>query len=128
MPTATTISINDATPTAHAYVPTSVTPQLSIFRNVADAAISASEEQIGLSLSRANSQRTTNKVKVTLAVPYEQTVDSVVSVRSTARMTCDIVLPDDMSATERGHFAALVANLIADADVQDYITDLEPYW
>jgi predicted proteasome-type protease len=67
-------------------------------------------------------------VKITLAVPYEQTVDSVVSVRSTARASVEITLPDDMSATERGHFQALLANALDHADVQDYITDLTPVW
>lgn len=128
MPAASSISINDATPTAHVFVPVSVSPQLSLFRNVADAAISGSEEQIGLSLSRANANRATNKVKLTFAMPFEQTVDGQVIVRSTARFTGEWTLPDDMSATERGHFAALVKNSVAQADIEDYVTDLEAYW
>lgn len=128
MPAASNLSINDATPTAHVFVPVSVSPQLSLFRNVAGASISASEEQIGLSLSRASANRATNKVKLTIAMPHEQTVDGVVVVRSTARFTGEWTLPDDMSATERGHFAAIVKNAAANADIEDYVTDLEAFW
>jgi len=128
MPAASSISINDATPTAHVYVPVQVSPELSLFRNVADAAISASQEQIGLSFSRANGNRSTNKVKVTLSTPYEQTVDGAVIVRSTARMVCEFILPDDMDATERADFAALAANALDHADIKGYLEDLEAVW
>lgn len=128
MPAASTISINDATPTAHAYPPVQVSPSLSLFRNSADAATSASQEQIGLSISRANSNRSTDKVKVTLSVPHEQTIDGAVVVRSTARMNVDIILPSDMTSTEKADFAALAANLLDHTDVAGYITDLEPVW
>lgn len=128
MPAASTISINDATPTAHAFVPVQVSPSLSLFRNTADAAISASAEQVGLSISRASSARSTDKVKVTLSIPHEQTIDGAVVVRSTARMNAEFILPDDMTSTERADFAALVANALDHADVKGYLTDLEPVW
>lgn len=128
MPAASTISINDATPTAHAFVPVQVSPSLSLFRNTADAAISASEEQIGLSISRASSSRATDKVKVTLSIPYEQTVDGAVIVRDTARMNAEFILPESMTSGEKADFAALVANLFDHADVSGYLTDLEPVW
>jgi len=128
MPSASSISINDATPTAHVFVPISVTPQLSLFRNTADASISASEEQVGLSISRASAQRDTNKVKVTLSVPHEQTIDGAVVVRSTARGICEFILPDDMTSTERADFAKLMANALDHADIAGYLTDLAPVY
>lgn len=128
MPAASSISINDATPTAHVFVPVQVSPNLSLFRNTADAATSATEEQVGMSISRATSSRATNKVKLTLSVPHEQTVDGAVVERSTARMNVEFVLPDDMSSTERADFAALAANSLDAADIAGYITDLEPVW
>jgi hypothetical protein len=128
MPSAASLSINDATPTAHVFVPVSVSPQLSLFRNVAGAAISASEEQVGLSLSRATANRATNKVKLTLSVPHEQTIDGQVVVRDIFRFSGEFVLPDSMSAAERGHAMALVLNAMTHADVQDYVTDLEAFW
>jgi hypothetical protein len=128
MPAATTISINDANPTAHVYVPVTSEGGLSIYRNVADATISAAEEQIGLSLSRASSARTTDKAKFTLSVPHEQTVDGAVVVRDVARADVTVTLPNTMTSGERADFAALLQNLLADSVVEDYITDLIPTW
>lgn len=128
MPAASSLSVNDSTPTAHVYVPRQVSPNLSIFRNTADAAVAATEEQIGLSFSPASSSRETNKVKISLAVPHEQTVDGAVVVRDTFRFNGEFVIPDGMSSTERAHAAALVANMLDNADISGYITDLEPVW
>lgn len=128
MPAASQISINDATPAAHLFDPVAVSTNLALFRNTTGAATSATEEQIGLSLSRANSTRVTNKAKFTLSVPYEQTVDGAVIARSVARANVEVTLPDDMSSTERGHFAALLANMFDHADIKGYITNLAPAW
>lgn len=127
MPAASQISVNDATPTAHAFNPVAVSSNLSLYRN-GTASTSATEEQIGLSISRANGSRATNKVKFTLSVPHEQTVDGAVIARSTARATVEVVLPDDMTSGERDDFHALLSNMLDNADVKGYITDLEPVW
>lgn len=128
MAAASPISINDATPTSHTFNPVSVSSNLSLFRNTSGASTSATEEQIGLSLSRASAGRSTNKVKITFAMPFEQTIDGAVVARSVARMNCELILPDDMSSSERDDFAALVSNLLDATAVQAYIADLEPVW
>lgn len=128
MPGATQLSINDATPTAHLFDPVAVSPNLTLYRNTTDAATSATEEQIGASLSRASGSRVTNKVKVTVSVPYEQTIDGAVITRSTARANIEFTLPDDMSASERDHFGAIVRNTLAHADIKGYYEDLIPVW
>lgn len=128
MPSATPLSVNDATPTAHVFDPMTVTPELATYRNYADAAVSASAEQLIVSLSLATSQRATNKVKVTISDPIEQTVDGVVVVRSTPRFTGEFILPDDMSVSERDHFGALVRNALAHADIKGYYEDLKPVY
>lgn len=128
MPAAASLSISDATPTAHVFVPVSVSPQLSLFRNTADAAVSASEEQIGLSLSRATSSRATNKAKITISLPHEQTIDGAVVVRDTFRFSGEFVIPDTMSSTERNHAITIVKNAMANATVMGYVSSLEPVW
>jgi len=128
MSAATQLSINDATPTAHLFDPVSVTPSLSLWRNTTDAATSATEEQVGASLIRANANRVVNKVKLTVAFPMEQTVDSAVITRSTARANIEFLLPDDMSQTERDDFGAIVRNFLAHADIKGYYEDLVPVW
>ena len=128
MPSASSISINDATPTAHAFVPRQVPPSLSKFNTSADAAVAATEVVFGLRFSPASSARPTVKVKATLAVPHEQTIDGAVVVRDTARMNCEFVLPDGMTLGEREDFYALCKNLLAHADVTSYVEDLEPVY
>lgn len=130
MPAATSISVNDAAPTAHVFVPVSVTPQLSLFRNVAAAATSATEENIGLSLSRATANRPTNKVKITINLPHEtlalNSIDTVV--RDTFRFVGEFIIPDQMSTAERTDAEAVVRNALAVAAIKGYITNLEAYW
>jgi len=128
MPAATQISINDATPAAHLYDPVGKKGDLVLYRNVTDANTSATEEQIGLSLNRANGSRVTNKVRVSFSVPYEQTVDGAVIARSVARANMEFILPDDMSTSERADFAALCSNLLDATDVKNHLEDLTPVW
>ena len=128
MPSATNLSINDATPTAHVFVPAGNNGNVQFYRNVADAAIAASEEILGVSLSRFTTNRPTDKVKLTLSVPHEQTVDGQVEVRDTARFTGEWTLPNSMTSAERGHFAALVANAIDNSDIAGHVEDLLPVW
>ena len=128
MSAAAQLSINDATPTAHLFDPVAVSPSLALFRNTTDASTSATEEQIGASLSRANANRATNKAKISVSVPYEQTIDGAVVTRSVARANIEFVLPDDMSSSERSHFGALVRNTLANSSIADYYEDLVPVW
>lgn len=129
MPAATQISVNDATPTAHLFDPVGKTTNGAVlYVNQTDADTSAGAESISLSLSRANANRSTNRVKITFAMPFEQTVDGAVEVRSIARANVDLILPDDMTASEREDFAALVSNLFDATDVKNTFEDLIPTW
>lgn len=129
MPSATQISVNDATPTAHLFDPVGKTPSGAVlYFNNTDASTSATAEGVTLSMSRASGTRTTNRIKISLAIPYAQTVDGAVEVRSTARMNVDVILPDDMTVAEREDFAALASNLLDATDVKNHIEDLVPVW
>ena len=129
MPAATQISVNDATPTAHLFDPVGKTPAGAVlYFNNTDASTSATAEGVTISMSRANGSRNTNRVKLSLAVPYEQAVDGAIEVRSTARMNVDFILPDDMTAAERADFAALASNLLDVSDIKNHVEDLIPVW
>lgn len=129
MPAATQISINDATPTAHLFDPVGKTPAGAVlYFNNTDASTSATAESLAVSFSRANGSRATNRVKLSLAVPYEQTVDGAIEVRSTARMNVDFILPDDMTASEREDFIALCSNSLDATDIKNHVEDLIPTW
>lgn len=129
MPAATQISINDATPTAHLFDPVGKTPSGSVlYVNNTDASTSATAENMSLALFRANGQRSINRVKINFSVPYAQTVDGAVEVRSTARANIDVIIPDDATASEREDFMAMLSNLFDATDVKNHVEDLTPTW
>jgi hypothetical protein len=125
MPTAADIIINDATPTPHTFAPQSVSPEKTILVD-RDSATSAGFKSILASFSPARSSRPTNRVNLRFAMPTEHTVDGVVLVAYVARCNIDLVLPEEMTQTERDDFGAFVENLLADTVVQGYVTDLAP--
>lgn len=128
MPAATNISINDATPTAHVFVPVGKSGNVVNYRNVADATISAAEETLSLSLSRSNATRATDRVKITFSMPFEQTVDGEVTVRDVARFSGEFILPNTMTTTERADFQKIVSNGFDATDVAAHVTSLTPTW
>lgn len=127
MPSASTISISDATPTSHDFAPLSVAPKQSVLVN-RESTTSAGNWQMIIGLDPANNSRKTNRVNLRLNVPYEHTVDSVVRVSHVARANIDVILPEEMSLTDRGHFAAMLKNMLAHATVLGVIEDLDPLY
>lgn len=124
MPAAANIVIADATPANHTFAPMTVNGGAAVFED-RDSNTSAGFKQLLLSMSRATASRPTNRVNIRLNVPYEQLVDGAYTIRSIARLSADVVLPDDMSATERDHFAALCKNAFAHATIVGYVGDLD---
>jgi hypothetical protein len=120
------ITLADATPTNHVFVPTSVSGGQTMLLNRTGKTTSAGAEVLIVGLSLASAKRKTNRVNVRLAVPYEVTVDSVVQVRDVARANTDVVLPELMTSTERNHFATLLGAALAHAIIKGYSADLAP--
>lgn len=129
MPAATSVPIVDGQTVTHTFVPSVVSPQLTILRNTA-ASISAAEEQLGLSLSRATANRATNKVKITIALPHTWTDSNtgLVGVRDVFRFTGEFIIPDTMSEEERADASAIVRNALAVTAIKNYVNTLESYW
>lgn len=129
MPAATNISINDAVPAAHVFVPVGKVGEAIIYRNTADAVISAGEEALAISMNRANGSRSTDKVKMTIAYPIVDTdADGFHSVRCVARHTGEWVIPDTMTDDERADFERVVANAYDATDIKAHVADLIPVW
>lgn len=129
MPAATNISINDATPTAHVFVPVGKVGEAIIYRNTAGAVISAGEESLAISMNRASGSRSTDKVKVSFAYPCVDTDGNGVStVRCVGRFNGEWTIPDVMTDTERSHFERVVANGFDATDIKAYVKDLVPTW
>jgi hypothetical protein len=127
MPAVSNIVLADATPANHTFVPVSVTPDQAVWLD-RDGTTAAGSKELVAQYSRANGARKTDRVKIRLNIPYEATSTDTgkTYVAYTARFSCDIVLPDEMSATERGHVAALIKNALADSVLNGYISDLDP--
>jgi hypothetical protein len=121
MPSASTIALFDgaATPVSHDFVPLSVTPKNTILVN-RESDTSAGNMQLIVAFDPAKANRKTDRVNVRFNFPVEQTVDSVVSVAYTARMSSDVIVPDQMTDTQRDDFAAFCGNAMKHAIIQGY--------
>jgi len=125
MPAFANIVLADSTPANHTFAPVRVEGGVA-YHEDRDSTTSAGYKTLSLEMSRATATRPTNRVKVRLNVPYEQTVDGAVVIRSTARHISENIIPDDMSSTERAHFAALIASAHANAVIKGYSSTLDP--
>lgn len=84
--------------------------------------------EVTLSFDRANSQRSTDKVKINFAFPVEHVVDGMTRVAFIARANLDVILPSEMTDSHRQVFYNLMKNLIGSGVVEDYVQELDPYW
>jgi hypothetical protein len=125
MPSAATIVINDNVPAAHDFVPQQVGMPLSVFVN-REATTSAGYMQARTGLDPSKKTRPTNHVTQEVVFPVEQTVDSVTSVRSTARFIGKWIIPEDFSTAERLTFDTMVENALAGTIMRASRRDLEP--
>lgn len=129
MPSAATITLADGqvTPVNHNFEPISVTPERSVLVN-RESSTSAGQMQLIVGLSPAKSGRKTNRVNVRFNLPVEHTVDGIVKVAYVARLTCDVVLPEEMTQAQRDDMAAYVKNALSNAVVNGIISDLDPLY
>jgi len=126
MPTATTVTLADATPTNHDFLPQSVNNGICVMKNH-EATTSAGEWTLVLSLNPHSINRPTDKVEMRLTVPTEHLVDDVTKVAYAAKCIVTVFLPEQMTQAERNDFAALTKNMLANADILDYIEELDPF-
>jgi hypothetical protein len=127
MPSATAITLTDASAVDFIYTPQSTSAKLSLFDNDA-ATSSAGRSDFSLGLSRATSNRTSDHVDIKLRFPFEHTVDGVVKVSHTALITAKFVLPQEMSAVDRENVLAKVRDLLSDSVITSYVKDLQPVY
>lgn len=127
MPSASSISLADGTSTARSFDPQSITPASStlVYRG---GTSSAGNTQLILELSPANANRPTNRVKIRVNKPVEQTVDSVTTVAYTARFVGEFVLPEEMTSGELDDILAFAKNAMANSVIGGYVTDQDPLY
>lgn len=131
MPALASVVINDGagTPVAQTFAPLSSTVNQTILVNrIGNTA--AGHRTLILGYDAAKASRSTHRVSVRLNYPVE-VLDSTTGqykVTHTGRFSGDFVIPDQMTALERDHLAALVKNAIAHAVVNGYVSDLDPMY
>lgn len=129
MPSASNIVLADgqATPANHTFEPKRIGPDLAVFSD-RDSTTSAGQKQLILGFSATSANRSTDRVTMRIAMPIEQVVDGVTVVAYTARVSCDVVIPESLTQAQRDDLAAFFKNAAADAIVQGMITDLDPVY
>lgn len=131
MPSATSITLADgqATPVNHVFEPVSVVPGQALLVN-RDSTTAAGQKELIVSYDRAKTGRKTDRIKLRLNIPIEATSTDTgqTYVAHTARFSCDVVLPDELTASERADVAAFVKNALADSVLNGYISDLDPMY
>lgn len=120
------LSINDgaATPVAKFFAPIAVSPSVSIFTE-RTAAASAGFVRLTTKTSPAASNRPTNRVDVEVDLPVLETVNGTNKVTRTGRFKGYFVIPDTMTADERAHLHAYVANALDEELIKELVVDLE---
>lgn len=129
MPAVSTITLADgqATPGYHDFVPFSVSPQLTQWVN-REGETSAGYAKLTASLQLASGAKKTNSVKYRLAVPKLELDSNTNSYKvvSTARVSIDVVIPDNFTDAERLDLAAYQQNMLANVVFFNYVKDLDP--
>jgi hypothetical protein len=127
MPLASTVVIADATPTNHTFSPVQVSTQKALLLDKSTS-IPASNKTMVLKFNLANANRATDRIRQELHAPIEQTIDFIVSVRSTPRFLADWVMPADMDDAERENFVAMVVSFIGHAITEAYARSRDPMY
>ncbi len=129
MPSAQTITLADgqATPVNHQFRPVSVERGQTLLVNE-ESASSAGQMNLILSYDRRKPSRPTDRIRVQLNIPIEQTVDGVVKVAHTARFDGSFVLPEELTAAQRDDLAAFARNALSDAIIAGYVENLDPMY
>lgn len=127
MPAIGNITINDATPTAVVFTPRKASPEQSIWakNGYSTNTFAASDAVIKVGVSPPSAKRPTTRASIELSFPDPDYSDTDTDPMSVARFYGTAIVPDNFSATSRGHFEALIQNLMADAVVTAAVEDGE---
>lgn len=127
MPAISNIVVADATPTNHTFLPQQASIALSTWMEGA-AATYEGNSRVAMTMSPPSKARATTREKISLAVPFERTVNGVVVVPDIMLFNTDVVIPSALSAAESLKGYTMWKNLVAHAVVQALIAAREPAW
>lgn len=127
MASAANIVLADSTPANHTFTPMQASPELTLHIENGVATTAPGCLNFTSSHSVATSKRPTDRVQFRFNYPVEQTVDGVTSVAYIGRAIVDVIIPSQMTNTERLHFGAYVKNLLANSVIQGYFSRVVQY-
>lgn len=127
MPAIANIVVADATPTNHTFKPQSASMALSTWAETS-ATTFEGNGRIAIAMSPPSSTRKTSRIKLTLHLPVERTVDGVVKVTDTCLYTLEGVIPATCSASEAEQSFTILQNLVASTLAEAYFASREPAW
>lgn len=122
---AANIAISDGTVT-RTYSPVRTSGGLVEYVDRSTNTTSAGAGEISISFDQASATRATDRAKIHLADPREDTVDGFIQVKSVPRAHLDLIMPEVMTSADRIAFCTLLQNLISHAVVDDLVEDLDP--
>lgn len=125
MPSTANIVIADATPANHTLTPQQAGMALSTWK-ADEAATYAGNPRLAVSMSPPSKARPTTREKLTFTVPFERTVEGIITVPDSIIYTVDVVVPSACSNAEALKAYAMFKNLMANTLVQSYFAGREP--
>lgn len=129
MPAIGTITVNDGatTPIQHSFSPQTTDGRSAQLLN-RTAAIPRGYEKLETDVRLAQSATGANKVSLKLTLPVVQAVNGVNTVVRQSQVEVVFYLSQDSTAQERKDARVLMANLLAHANVQTMIENVEPQY
>lgn len=127
MASAAAIVLADSTPTNHTFSPMQASPELTVHVENGVAVTAPGAMSLTSSFSMASAKRPTDRIQFRVNYPVEQTLEGVTTVAYTARAIVDVVIPPQMTNTERLHLGAFVKNMMANSVIQGYFTRVVQY-
>lgn len=127
MASAAAIVLADSTPTDHTFSPMQASPELTVHVENGVSVTAPGAKSLTSSFSMASAKRPTDRIQFRINYPVEQTVDGITSVAFVARAIVDVVIPPQMTNTDRLHLGAFLKNLMANTVMQGYFTRVVQY-
>lgn len=129
MPQFSTLAIKDgsATPVDVAYSVEKLSSEQTVLVDRRQASRDM-QPSVTIGFDRASPNRRTFKVKHSVAYPLVRTIAGVTTSNDVARATVEYTVPSSMTADERAHLQALVANLEDAIVIKAGIKDLDPLY
>lgn len=127
MPSTANIVIADAVPANHTLLPQQAGMALSTWK-ANEAATYAGNMRLATVMSAPSKARPTTRDKLTFAVPFERTIEGIITVPDTIIYAVDAVIPSTCSDAESLKAFTLFKNLFGNAIIQAFFAGREPTW